>query len=86
MAKSTKRTRKVQQKDVEKRVDKSVRALQFVALIVLVILILIDAFLKDYELPVWVLGGIVGIAVGLSPDQMFKLIKDIALAFMGKRK
>ena len=86
MSKSTKRLKKVQRKEVEKRVDKSVRALQFVALIVLVILILIDAFLKDYELPVWVLGGIVGIAVGLSPDQMSKLIKDIALAFMGKRK
>ena len=90
MAKKTKKTnvtvRKAQRREVEQKVDQSARILQFLALLIGGVLLVIDAFLKDYELPVWIIGGIIGIAVGLSPDQVFKLIKEAILAFIGKKK
>lgn len=90
MAKKVKKTnvkiRKAQKHEVEQKVDRSARILQFVALVIAAVLLIIDAFLKDYELPVWVIGGIIGIAIGLSPDQIFKLVKEAILAFIGKKK
>lgn len=85
-SKSKLKIRKEQRVEVEQKVDQSARVLQFLALVVGAVLLVIDAFLKDYELPVWIIGGIIGIAVGLSPDQVFKLIKEAILAFVGKKK
>ena len=90
MAKNTSKNklkvRKEQRVEVEAKVDQSARILQFLALVIGGALLVIDAFLKDYELPVWIIGGIIGIAVGLSPDQVFKLVKEAILAFIGKKK
>jgi len=85
-AKKINQVRKAQKREVEEKVDRSARILQFVALVISAVLLIIDAFLKDYELPVWVIGGIIGIAIGLSPDQISKIIKEAILAFIGKKK
>lgn len=84
--KANPKARKAQKREVEQKVDQSARVLQFVALVLAGALLIIDAFLPNYELPVWVIGGIIGIAVGFSPDQIFKLVKEAILAFVGKKK
>lgn len=89
MARKTNKSNKVkraQRKEVEQKVDQSSRVLQFVALVIAGVLLVIDALIQTYELPVWIIGGIIGIAVGFSPDQFYKLIKEAIMAFIGKKK
>lgn len=89
MAKKTNKNNRAvraQRKEVEQKVDKSSRVLQIIALIIAGILLLVDALIQTYELEVWVIGGIIGIAVGFSPDHFYKLIKEAIMAFIGKKK
>lgn len=89
MAKKTNKNNRAvraQRKEVEQKVDQSSRVLQFLALLIAGILLVTDALVQTYELPVWIIGGIIGIAVGFSPDQFYKLIKEAIMAFIGKKK
>lgn len=79
--------RKEQRHEIEQKVDTFARVLQVVALIVALIVIIVDALIKDYEVPIWVIAAILGVALGLSPDQVAKIISDAVKAFVtGKRK
>jgi hypothetical protein len=84
MAKSNKHIEQVQ---VEQKVDSLARVLQISALFIAAILLIVDALLDNFELPVWTIPLILGIAAGLSPEQIAKIITDIIKTFVtGKRK
>lgn len=58
------------------QIDRYARVLQMVAIISLVALYAIDSFNKDFEVPVWAYFGIMGVGVGLSPEQIIGILKD----------
>lgn len=63
-------------KPPEQVVDNYAKILQIVAIIAVIALIFIDAaFLPTTDVPIWVIGGLMGIAIGLSPEQMVEIIK-----------
>lgn len=79
-----KRTKKVDRaKEPKQLVDNYAKILQIVAIIFLFAIIVVDALLlPKSEVQVWIYGGILGVAIGLSPEQMIEIIK----AFIGARK
>lgn len=86
MAKKTDKQKASIQKEAEYRVDNLARILQIFALVLAGILTIIDIAVKDYELPIWLVPAILGIAAGLSPEQIAKIISDSIKTFLsGKR-
>lgn len=64
-------------------IDAYARVLQVVAVIAVVSMVFIDNLVKDSTIPVWIYFGILGVAVGLSPEQILDVIKSI---FTGGRR
>lgn len=84
MAGNKKITARVQ---AEQKVDTLARVLQITALIIAAVLLVTDALIDKFSLPVWAVPLILGIAAGLSPEQIAKIITDVVKAFVtGKRK
>lgn len=73
------------QKVVEQeRVDNVARYLQIVAIVGVVSIVLVQLLTESAtQIPVWIPAGLMGIAVGLSPDQFVELIKAF---FTGRKK
>ena len=66
------------------RVDNFARILQIVAIISVVAIVIVGQIVKsDTEIPVWIPAGLMGVAIGLSPDQFIELIKAF---FTGRKK
>ncbi|HYG84592.1 MAG TPA: hypothetical protein VD907_07000 [Verrucomicrobiae bacterium] len=79
MAKKAKNKKQVQQEVV---LDNYARILQIVAIIAVVVVVVVDQLTPTSDIPIWVPAGLLGVAVGLSPDQIADIIKSI---FRGKR-
>lgn len=79
-----KRTNKQQIiEEQKKRVDSAARYLQIVATIAVVAVVIIGQVVKsDNQIPVWVTAGLMGIAIGLSPEQFVEIIKSF---FKGRK-
>ena len=87
MVKKDAKTKAKIQQEAEYRVDNLARVLQIFALILAGILTIVDIAVKDYELPIWLVPAILGIAAGLSPEQIAKIITDSIKTFIsGKRQ
>lgn len=84
MTKKSKRQHNRRQPD-PKDVDAYARILQMLGLIAVVAVLAIDNLVKDTTVPVWVVFGILGVAVGLSPEQILSVIKDLLKSFTGRR-
>jgi hypothetical protein len=80
-----KASKKAQAKQIDVKVDVFMRVLQITALILGTALLFTDIVVKDYDLPVWVVPSLYGIAAGLSPDQFVKMITEIVKIFIGKK-
>lgn len=72
-------------KRAEQVVDTAARILQIVAIISVVAIFIINGALENADVPIWVPAGLLGIAVGLSPDQIGKIVTDILKAAIGKK-
>lgn len=77
---------KIEKRKIEAKIDNLARVLQIAAMFIAAILILADILVKDYELPVWTIPAILGIAAGLSPEQIAKILVDIVKSFLTGRK
>lgn len=79
-----KRTNKQRIIDEQKqRVDNVARYLQIVATVAVVVVVIVGQVVKsENNIPIWVTAGLMGIAIGLSPEQFIELIK----AFFKGRK
>ena len=59
-------------------IDKYTRIIQIIALISVIIIALIDQLgLSQKNLPMWLPMSLMGLAVGLSPEQFIEIIKTI---------
>ena len=71
-------------KQQQERVDNFARVLQIVAIIGVVAIVIVSQLVKsDTAIPVWIPAGLMGVAIGLSPDQFIELIKAF---FTGRKK
>lgn len=85
-AKKTKNTKTKKQLDDQKQVvDTYARILQLVAIVAVIAIYVISAISPSVDIPVWVPAGLLGVAIGLSPEQMGKIIGDIIKSFVGKK-
>lgn len=67
-------------------IDRYARALQALAIIAVIAIYVIRSVYPDTDIPVWVPGGLLGVAIGLSPEQIVKLLTNIARAFMDSKR
>lgn len=78
--------KKTKQKIVDEqkqRVDNAARYLQIVAVIAVVAVVIVGQVVKtDNQIPVWVTAGLMGVAIGLSPEQFVEIIKTF---FKGRK-
>lgn len=73
--------REVEQKE---RVDRFAGTLQIVAIIGVVVIVVVGLLVEEKNpVPVWIPAGLMGVAIGLSPDQFVELIKAF---FTGRKK
>lgn len=78
--KNTKR-REIEQQE---RVDRFASILQIVAIIGVVVIVVVGLLVDEKNpVPVWIPAGLMGVAIGLSPDQFVELIKAF---FTGRKK
>ena len=79
-----KRTNKQQIVEEQKqRVDNVARYLQIVAVVAVVVVVVIGQVVKsENQIPIWVTAGLMGVAIGLSPDQFVEIVKAF---FRGKK-
>lgn len=83
-----KKQKKIVQKheiNTEQLVDRYTRILQVLSLFSVVVLLIIRGTVKEFDLPDYVIIGLMGLAVGLNPDQIRRMFTDIIKAFMGKK-
>jgi hypothetical protein len=67
----------------KQRVDNVARYLQIVAVVAVVAVVVVGQVVKsDNAIPVWVTAGLMGIAIGLSPEQFIEIIKTF---FRGRK-
>lgn len=59
---------------------------QLIALGSVVLLLVLRGFVATLVVPDYVIIGLLGVAVGLGPDQIGRMITDAAKAFIGKKK
>lgn len=84
---TVKEIKRAEKQQIEIKVDNLARILQITALLLAGLLLVVDIIVKDYELPVWTIPAILGIAAGLSPEQIAKIVTDVIKSFLtGKRK
>jgi hypothetical protein len=81
--KQTKASKQEQLQHQKEAVDNFARILQIVAIVAVVAIIVTGQLVKDENpVPIWIPAGLMGVAIGLSPDQFIELIK----AFLTGRK
>lgn len=67
----------------KQRVDNVARYLQIVAVVAVVAVVIVGQVVKsENSIPIWVTAGLMGVAIGLSPEQFIEIIK----AFFKGRK
>lgn len=87
MAKRSKHEHNRQQKRTEQVIDNYARVLQIVAIISVVVIFIINGTLETADVPIWVPAGLLGVAVGLSPEQIGQILVDMIKAmFTAKRR
>ena len=69
----------------EQLVDKYARILQVLALLSVVILLILKGVVPTIEVPAYVIIGLLGLAVGLNPEQIGKILTDVIKSFIGKK-
>lgn len=68
----------------QERVDRFASILQIVAIIGVVCIVVVGQLTENAtQIPVWIPAGLMGVAIGLSPDQFVELIKAF---FTGRKK
>lgn len=68
----------------QERVDRFASILQIVAIIGVVAIVIVGLLVDEKNpVPVWIPAGLMGVAIGLSPDQFVELIKAF---FTGRKK
>lgn len=66
------------------RVERAAQLLQIVAIVGVVVIVVIGQLAKsDEQVPIWIPAGLMGVAIGLSPEQFVELIKAF---FTGRKK
>lgn len=75
---------KLEQK-TEQTVDAAARVLQIVAIIAVVAIFVVNGLLPNANVPIYVPAGLLGVAVGLSPAQIGKIITDLLKSIIGKK-
>ena len=87
--KPTKKLTKKQEIQIENQtkqlVDKYTRWLQVAALFSVVLLVILRGAIPNFNVESYVIIGLLGLAVGLSPEQIGKMITDVVKAFIGKK-
>lgn len=80
---------KKQQIQTDKLVDKwsliVQRTLQVLSLLFVVILLILRGTIQGFDVPDYVIIGLMGLAVGLNPDQIKQMFVEIIKAFIGKK-
>lgn len=66
-------------------IDAYARALQALALVCVVGLIIISNTVEKFDMPPYVIPGILGMAIGLGPEQVVNLIKDVIKSALGRK-
>lgn len=84
-ASTKKREQKQLEHKTEQAVDAFARVLQIVAIISVVAIFVINGTLPNANVPIYVPAGLLGVAVGLSPAQIGKIVTDMLKAFVGKK-
>lgn len=73
----------------EKLVDKWTqivqRTLQVLSLFFVIILLVLRGFVDNFKVEDYVIIGLMGLAVGLNPDQIRTMFVDIIKAFIGRK-
>lgn len=83
-AKTPKKTTKKVIEQQQERVDNFARILQIVAIIGVVAIVIVGLLVDEKNpVPVWIPAGLMGVAIGLSPEQFIELIKAF---FTGRKK
>jgi hypothetical protein len=85
MAKKTTKNKQTKAEDDRKQVvvDGYARVLQMVAIVGVVILVIAGQIIPNADIPIWVPAGLLGVAIGLSPEQIGNIIKNM---FTGVKK
>lgn len=80
----TKTKQQIAKQEQQERVDNFARVLQIVAIIGVVAIVIVGLLVDEKNpVPIWIPAGLMGVAIGLSPDQFIELIKAF---FMGRKK
>lgn len=78
------------QVQIDKQVDRWTlivqRTLQVMSLIFVVVLLILRGFVENFRVEDYVIIALLGLAVGLNPDQIRQMFTDIIKAFIGKGK
>ena len=87
--KPTKKLTKKQEIQIDNQtkqlVDKYTRWLQVAALFSVVLLVILRGAIKNFNVESYVIIGLLGLAVGLSPEQIGKMVTDVVKTFIGKK-
>lgn len=85
MVKKQPKNTKQQAKELQQeRVDNFARILQIVAIVGVVAIVVVGLLVDEKNpVPVWIPAGLMGVAIGLSPEQFIELIKAF---FTGRKK
>ena len=82
-------TKKKQQQALEQKTEQAVdafaRILQIVAIISVVAIFIVNGALENADVPIYVPAGLLGVAVGLSPTQIGKIVTDLLKSLIGKK-
>lgn len=74
---------------IEKQVDRWTqivqRTLQVMALLLVGILLILRGFVENFRVEDYVVIALLGLAVGLNPDQIRQMFTDIVKAFIGRK-
>ena len=80
---------KKHQVQIEKQVDRWTlivqRTLQVMSLIFVVILLILRGTVENFKVEDYVIIALLGLAVGLNPDQIRQMFADIIKAFIGRK-
>ena len=69
----------------EQLVDKYARGLQIISVISVVALLIFNGLVPAASIPSYVIIGLLGVAVGLQPEQIGEMITNVLKTFIGKK-
>lgn len=81
--KQTKKDKQI--KTQVEEVDNYARILQLVAIFSVIAIYVLSALSPTTSIPVWVPAGLLGVAIGLSPDHIAKIITSLLKGAVGKK-